>query len=324
MTGFVPSPGVSLITTERNEAGAIREFLDSALAQTLLPDEIVIADGGSSDGTVEIIQEYIDAGAPINLVMAPGNRSVGRNAATRAATNEIIACTDVGSRLDAEWLREITEPLRRDPAAGAVAGFFLPDPKTHFEHVAATLMLDPNDEIDLDTWLPSSRSVAYTKTAWARAGGYPEHTNFNEDTPFALALREQGYRFQDGLRAIVYWRPRPSLREFYRQYYFYAVGDALDRLHPRHFAVVVAKYLVLLAALVAAAVLEPVLAPLLLIAFLAHTAWRVRRPWRKLGGLRSLALMVLLSITYDVSQILGYANGTLRRDRLRGSDRLVR
>lgn len=326
MTGRVrpDGSGVSLIVTERNEADSIREFLDSALAQSLSPDEIVIADGGSTDGTVEIIEEYVERGAPIRLVHAPGNRSVGRNAATEAAANEIVACTDVGSRLDEHWLREITRPLRDDPDAMVVSGFFLPEPRTFFERVSATLMLDPNDAIDVETWLPSSRSFAYRKAAWRTVGGYPEHTNFNEDTPFVLALREAGFRFEDGLRAIVYWRPRPDLREFYRQYYFYAVGDGLDRLHPRGFAVVLVKYAVLLVALLVLLVAEPVYAVLALVAFVLYTAYRVRRPWRKVGGLRALGLMIVLSIAYDVSQIAGYTTGVVRGGRLRGSDRLVR
>lgn len=316
--------GVSLITTERNEASAIREFLDSALAQSLPPDEIVIADGGSTDGTVEIIEEYLAAGAPIRLVLAPGNRSIGRNAATAAAVNEIIACTDVGNRLDQHWLREITAPLRRDPEAMVVAGFFRAEPRTFFERVSSTLMLEPNQSVDLDTWLPSSRSIAYRRQAWERAGRYPEHTNFNEDTPFALALREAGYRFEDGLRAVVYWRPRPTLREFFRQYYFYAVGDGLDRLHPLRFAALVVKYVGFGALLAGAALLAPAAAAAMVVVFVTYAVFRVWRPWRRMGGLRALALMVALSVTYDLSQLVGYANGVVRGRALRNSDRLVR
>ena len=46
---------LSLITTERNEKDSIAEFIDSALGQSLKPDEIIISDGGSTDGTVEIM-----------------------------------------------------------------------------------------------------------------------------------------------------------------------------------------------------------------------------------------------------------------------------
>lgn len=315
---------VSLITTERNEVDSIREFIDSVLSQSLKPDEVVIADGGSTDGTVAIIQGYIDEGAPIRLINAPGNRSVGRNAATKAAKNEIIACTDVGSRLDKDWLKHIVEPFRDNPKAMAVAGFFLPEPKTYFEKVSATLMLAPNDSIDIATWLPSSRSIAYKKTAWAKAGGYPEYTNFNEDTPFDLALKQQGYTFEDGLKAIVYWRPRPTLREFYRQYYFYAVGDGIDKIHFNHFVRLTLRYGVGLILLVVAALVNWLIFAALLVLFLLQLLKRVYRPWKKIGGLKTLVLMGVLITAYDFSQIHGYWYGNINRQRLNGSSKLVR
>jgi glycosyltransferase involved in cell wall biosynthesis len=315
---------VSLITTERNEVDSISEFIDSVLSQSRPPDEIVIADGGSTDGTLAIIQGYIDQGAPIRLITAPGNRSIGRNAATKAAQNEIIACTDVGSRLDKDWLKNIIEPFRENPEAMAVSGFFLPEPKTYFEKVSATLMLDPNDQVDIATWLPSSRSIAYKKTAWAKAGGYPEHTNFNEDTPFDLALKREGYRFEDGLKAIVYWRPRPNLREFYRQYYFYAVGDGIDKIYFKHFVRLTVRYGLVLVVLIAAAVVNWLIFVLLLTLCLLQILKRVYRPWRKLRGVKTLALMGLLITAYDLSQIHGYWYGNLNRNRLNGSSKLVR
>ena len=49
---------VTVISTVLNEGEAIRRLLDSLLAQTRRPDEVVIVDGGSRDSTVAVIQEY--------------------------------------------------------------------------------------------------------------------------------------------------------------------------------------------------------------------------------------------------------------------------
>jgi glycosyltransferase involved in cell wall biosynthesis len=313
-----------LITTERNEKDTIAEFIESALSQSLQPDQIIIADGGSSDGTVEIIQDYIKKGAPITLVNAPGNRSVGRNAATAASRNEVIACTDVGNRLDADWLKHITQPFRDKPDAMVVSGNFKAEPETYFEKVSATLMLQSNDNIDLDTWLPSSRSIAYTKTAWETAGRYPEHTNFNEDTPFDLALRAAGYKFEDGLKAIVYWRPRPTLKEFYKQYYFYAVGDGLDAINYQSNLRLLLKYLVIIAATVGQIIVYP---PTLIIfwGYILYRYWtRIRGAWKHFGDAKTLGLMFVITITFELSQIRGYWHGYFNKNKLRGSQKLVR
>lgn len=317
-----PDLRVSLITTERNEVDSIGDFIESALAQSKKPDEIIIADGGSTDGTVEIIKSFIKKGAPIKLVIASGNRSVGRNAATKAAKNEIIACTDVGSRLDKDWLYHITKPFADDSKTMMVAGNFKADPHTDFEKISSTLMLQGNDKIDLKTWLPSSRSIAYTKTAWEKVGGYPEHTNFNEDTPFDLALKQAGYDFADGLKAVVYWRPRPNLREFYRQYYFYAVGDALDNID---------RAKIMRFSLIYSAVVVSLLGLILTIWFLVPIAiyllWIMRRVYgglKQLPTLKALLLMPILMATYDISQISGFWYGRSNQARLRNGGRLVR
>ncbi len=49
---------VSLIATVKNEGENLRNLLDSILDQTLLPDEVVICDGGSTDNTCAILEEY--------------------------------------------------------------------------------------------------------------------------------------------------------------------------------------------------------------------------------------------------------------------------
>ncbi len=63
---------VSLITTLYNEEGSIRALLDSILTQPRPPDEIVICDAGSTDRTVEIINEYIARGLQAKVLVDTG------------------------------------------------------------------------------------------------------------------------------------------------------------------------------------------------------------------------------------------------------------
>ena len=313
---------VSLITTEYNERASIDEFLDSALAQSQRPDEIVIADAGSTDGTIERIQERIKKGDPLALVVAKGNRSVGRNAAIRAAKNNIIAVADVGCRLDNDWLKEITKPFQ-NKGAEVVAGFFKADPQTEFERVSSVLMTDSQKEIDLKNWLPSSRSFAFTKRAWEKVGGYPEYKEFGddyvarmcggEDTLFDLKLRKAGYEFHDGLKAVVYWRPRKNLREFFRQYWMYSIGDGIRLVDFRHFIKLKFKYAILIIITVLLSLFWPILLMPFDVLILLKIAWRVLYKWKKVGGVKNLIWMMLMITTYDLAQITGFARGLLAR-----------
>src|ERR1700749_4552899 len=96
---------VSIVVPVRDEEDSIRELLDSLLAQTHPPDEIVITDGGSGDAPPQSIEDYKRKGAPVALIRAeaalPGR---GRNLAAAAAQCEWLAFTDAGIRLEKGWL----------------------------------------------------------------------------------------------------------------------------------------------------------------------------------------------------------------------------
>src|SRR5690348_13383884 len=124
---------ISVIITVFNEAASIDNLLASIAKQTRQPDEIVIVDGGSTDGTPERILAWQDR-LPIRFFSQPGcNISQGRNRAISAACGDIIASTDAGVRLSPNWLRDLTNPLLADPSLHAVSGFFVADPRTAFE-----------------------------------------------------------------------------------------------------------------------------------------------------------------------------------------------
>src|SRR5262245_13667979 len=98
---------VSLVITVLNEGEHIRPLLDSVLGQTRPPDEVVICGGGSRDNTLAVIGEYAGR-LPLKTLSAPGsNISTGRNAAIREAAGDVIAVTDAGVRLEAQWLEEL-------------------------------------------------------------------------------------------------------------------------------------------------------------------------------------------------------------------------
>ena len=81
------------------------------------------------------------------------------------------------------------------------------------------------DEVKPESFLPSSRSVAFTKEAWEAAGGYPEWIDYCEDLIFDFRLRDAAGPFAWAPEAVAHFRPRGSLKSFFKQYYRYARGD---------------------------------------------------------------------------------------------------
>src|SRR5688572_366104 len=97
----------ALIMTVKNEADALPRLFETLALQTKQPDEIIVADGGSTDATVQMLREASLA-VPIRVLECPGaNISQGRNAAIRATGAEIITGMDAGVRLDPHWFERI-------------------------------------------------------------------------------------------------------------------------------------------------------------------------------------------------------------------------
>ena len=299
---------VALIVTVRNEAATVGPLIDSILGGTRVPDEIVIADGGSTDGTFDRLRERAAADARVRAVLAPGNRSVGRNAAVRASRAPIIACTDAGVEVEPEWLERITRPFA--DGADVVAGFYQPIASTAFERAAGAVSAPSLREVDPSRFLPSTRSVAFRRAAWERVGGFDEALAHNEDTPFALALKKSGARFVFEPEARVHWRPRGDLRSFFRQHRRFGFGDGESRVQGSFYWRIASKY---------------VLALLLFLAgFLKQIAWWVlalgvgvfflgqaRRGTGPMGLYERVVLVPFLKVVYDAAYLSGYLEGRL-------------
>lgn len=313
-------PGVSLIATVKNEDGNIAELLESMLAQTRPPDEIVINDNHSSDATAAIVERYIVAGHPIKLVRGGFNIPSGRNNAIRHARGPIIASCDAGLVLPPSWLAEIVAPLERDEA-DLVGGFYEPAPRSTWEVALGATNFPDAKEINPATFLPGGNSMAFTKAAWEAVGGYPEWADTCEDLIFDLAIKERGLRFTFAPSAAVQFRPREHPRAFFRQYYTYARGDGVADLFWRRHLIRYLSYLGLLGVALLARRWRSAL--LLLIPGLIYHTYK---PYRRLQErarhlpldqkLLAFAYVPLIRLTGDVAKMIGFPVGLwLRRSK---------
>lgn len=98
------NPVISVLMPCFNGARWVSESIASVLKQTFTDLELIIVDGGSTDGSVDIIQDYIKRDARIVLINRPGlGLSASLNLGIESARGEWIA------RLDAD---DIAEPER--------------------------------------------------------------------------------------------------------------------------------------------------------------------------------------------------------------------
>lgn len=311
---------VTLISTVLNEARSLPTLLDSIAAQTRLPAEVIICDGGSADNTIDLLRA--ERRFPLRVIARPGaNISQGRNLAIAEASGEVIACVDAGVRLDPKWLEKLVEPMTPTPPSLATqgravsAGFFLPDGHTPFEIAMGATVLPQLSDINPATFLPSSRSVAFTKAAWQTVGGYPEWIDYCEDLLFDLALREKFGTFAFAPEAIAYFKPRSSLKSFFRQYYLYARGDGKANLWLKRHLIRYGTYLIGVPAIA----LLGTISPWFLLLYVVGAAFYLKRPYQRLrpmlrglsqsGQLKAIGGVPIIRVAGDIAKMLGYPVG---------------
>jgi len=299
---------VALISTFLNEAGSMPAFLAGIEAQTRKPDEIILVDGGSTDGSDRIAARH----PGVTLLRVPGNRSAGRNAALAATDADVIAATDLGCALEATWLEHIVEPLEADAGIDVVAGWTVPPPLDERVRASVAVLTVPIERVDPASTRPSTRSVAFRRT---RVHPFPEGYSHNEDAVWFVELRRRGLRFAFARDARVAWNAPRGPRRLYRVVARYGRGDGDAGLDPRAYLKVAGELSAL--GLLAAASLRFWTARLGLVAGWGYFTMRMRR--RAISTLGSpsayqaLVRVPAYGLVVKAAQVAGYARGSLER-----------
>lgn len=278
---------ITLIATTYNAEEGLTAWCESIQKQTRKPDEVIIVDGGSTDGTLAILRKY-----PFRVIYRPDlNRkyhkspvAAGRNAAIEAASPGIICVTDAGCVLSLKWVEKITEQFKHEEI-DVVGGSYTGVSTNDFSH-RVSLFLSRNTLMITEF---SSRSIAFRRSLWQRVGGYPEVSITAEDTLFNLAIK--GERFGFAQEALVYWRCPDSWKAFAMLQYRYAYGDGYSLIRKASYASIAGKYA--LAVLLTLSGLWYAVLPLFVWAF-----------WKK---------DIPLKIVSDISKSCGYFIGIINR-----------
>ena len=141
--------------------------------------------------------------------------------------------SDAGCILDKYWLERISKPLREEKA-DAVAGFYRMKTNSLFTHCSAPFVGIMSHNIKKQIFLPSSRSIAFTKQAWKQVGGYPSWLNYAEDLVFAQNLHDHpDITMVTRKSALVEWTPPENLKSFFKAIKNYTRGN-IEAGYTRH------------------------------------------------------------------------------------------
>ena len=231
-----------------NEAAHVDGLVSDLASQDFAGDvEVFVADGGSTDGSVEVLTRAADAsGLALEVVPNPaGWVSHGLNACIARATGDLIVRLDCHSRYPSDYLRRCALAAEETDAL-AVGGIVVPHGRTPFERAVACAMDSPFGGIG---WMRgTSRAIrrdsdiltygAFRPETFALVGTFDETLRRNQDDDFTFRIRRSGGRVVLDSTIQVHYTPRASYRALLRQYSEYGLWKvAVMRKHRRMLSV---------------------------------------------------------------------------------------
>ncbi len=327
MTLTEPPPFVSVVMPIRNEGEFIARSLGSVLAQDYPHDrfEILVADGGSSDRTREIVASLVKEVPPLRLIDNPGGIvPTGFNAALRLARGSFILRVDGHTELASDYVRQCVTELERT-GADNVGGRMIAEGKGP---VGQAIVLATSSPFGVgggrfhysesEEWVDTVYLGAWRRSTFERIGLFDEEFVRNQDDEFNYRLRAEGGRILLSPKIRSRYRSRSSWATLWRQYWQYGFWKVrVLQKHPaqmrfRQFvppAFVVGLLLALATARFSRVGLLAAVA--VFVSYLGTLAWGTLRS----ASGESLAVVVRLPVAFvilHVSYGLGFVMGLVR------------
>lgn len=223
---YEPTTKFSFVTTVFNEENNILDFLHDIRNQTYLPNDIIIVDGGSTDGTVNIIEKFINGNnLPVNFIKSENriNIAEGRNIGIKAAIYEVILFSDAGCKIHKDFCKNLVGTSEMLPDAELIGGIYFPLNTSIFND---NFIPDFENYKYWEVFLPSSRALLVRKKLAVEVGLYPEYlTLTGEDTLFDLRCRAMSTMWAINTKAYVCWSSPTTLLDARELSYSYSKGD---------------------------------------------------------------------------------------------------
>lgn len=106
---------VAVLITLLNDRRVTRT-LDSLFAQSRVPDEILVADGGSTDGTLEAVRSVASKDSRLRVEHHPGSVAETRSSALAKLDADVVAFLDADEVASPGWLAALVAPIEAGEA----------------------------------------------------------------------------------------------------------------------------------------------------------------------------------------------------------------
>jgi GT2 family glycosyltransferase len=219
-------PRVSVVVCTHNGAETLCACL-RGLRELDYPNfEVIVVDDGSTDSSPAIARQF-----GFQLIrLERGGLSTARNVGMRAASGEIVAYIDDDAEPDREWLKYLTASLARSEYAGMGGPNLPPDDCARVARCVADAPGSPMHVLTSDReaeHIPGC-NMAFYKDVLEQVGGFdPQFRAAGDDVDLCWRLLQAGHKLGFSPAAVVWHRPRGSIRAYWRQQRGYGRAEGL-------------------------------------------------------------------------------------------------
>ncbi len=223
-------PLVSVIVPIYNAAPYLRETLDSIMASTYRPMEVVMVDDGSKDDSLQIAQDFCALHPECHVISQPNQGvSVARNNAIRHAQGQYILPVDADDKIASTLIEKAVQVIENNDDIRVVGCrswmFGAVDKEWKLPPFSHALLARKN-------MIPAT--ALYRKADWERCGGYCEEEIYREDWDFWLSMMELGGTFYQLNEVLLYYRITSDSRRTLAKGKKRIIVDAINRRHPAY------------------------------------------------------------------------------------------
>jgi cellulose synthase/poly-beta-1,6-N-acetylglucosamine synthase-like glycosyltransferase len=243
-------PFVSIVVPLLNEGPYIERLARSLLDQSYPAEryEILMADGGSTDDTVERLRR-LDGGDRIRMLDNPGRTApAALNVLIAAARGDVITRVDAHSYVARDYLERIVAVMEETGEA-VVGGPVRMDADTPFRKALVEALYAPVGAGSVPyrtlrerAFVETIQTGSFRREVFERVGSWDESLAVVEDLDMNTRIQEAGFRLLLDPSIRFWYFPRPGLRALWRQ--IHTVGRVKAWILDKHPAIFKWKYVV--------------------------------------------------------------------------------